>query len=274
MTRVVIEDVFPSTKRPVTIGLTTVPLHNAIGGFLGFLALYTDLTPIRVLEERVQEMQTLAQLGEISAGIAHEFRTSMTTILGYLKLARRSGVEPQAENCLQNAEKEASLMLQAIERLVAFARPEDLNSEPVDLRELSEEQVTLLSGVSTDVEIKVRGTSAIVDGDRVLLGRALENLLSNAVDAVRQKGPAGSVEVIVAAEPRPSITIVDNGIGFDPVETSRLFLPFQSNKPNGFGMGLPLAKKIVLIHGGTLHLQGTPGLGAVATMEFPHDRIL
>ena len=106
----------------------------------------------------------------------------------------------------------------------------------------------------------------VIDGDRVLLARAFENLLRNALDAVRQKGN-GSVRVGLAAAP-PSVTIADDGVGFDPADTARLFLPFQSNKPNGFGMGLPLAKKIVLLHGGTLRLHGQPGKGAVATVEF------
>ena len=96
----------------------------------------------------------------------------------------------------------------------------------------------------------------------------LENVLRNAVDAVRQKGERGSVRVELRDTPLPTVTITDNGVGFDPAETQKLFLPFHSNKPNGFGMGLPLAKKIVLLHGGTLRLQGEPGKGAVATIEF------
>jgi len=266
MTRVEIVDT--RNGEDVTIGLTTVPLRNESGAFLGLLALFTDLTPIRSLEARVQEMTTLAQLGEISAGIAHEFRSSLSTILGYMKLARRGGVDDVAEGRLQSAEKEASLLLQAIERLLAFARPVQLNAEPVDLRDLVAEQMQPLRDIAPDVSFEIEGPPVAIDGDRVLLSRAVENLLRNAVDAVRQKGDGGSVKVRVSDTPVPSITIVDNGIGFDPAETSRLFLPFHSNKPNGFGMGLPLAKKIVLLHGGTLRLQGEPGKGAVATMEF------
>jgi len=252
----------------VTVGLTTVPLRNESGVFLGLLALFTDLTPIRSLEARVQEMTTLAQLGEISAGIAHEFRSSLSTILGYMKLARRGGVDDVAEGRLQSAEKEASLLLQAIERLLAFARPVQLNSESVDLRDLVCEQMKPLRDIAPDVTFDLDGPAVAIEGDRILLSRAVENLLRNAVDAVRQKGDGGSVRVVVRDTPAPSVTIVDNGVGFDPAETSRLFLPFHSNKPNGFGMGLPLAKKIVLLHGGTLRLQGEPGKGAVATMEF------
>ena len=266
MTRVEIVDT--RNGEDVTIGLTTVPLRNESGAFLGLLALFTDLTPIRSLELRVQEMTTLAQLGEISAGIAHEFRSSLSTILGYMKLARRGGVDDVAEGRLQSAEKEASLLLQAIERLLAFARPVQLNAEPVDLRDLVAEQIQPLRDIAPDVSFEVEGPPVAIEGDRILLSRAVENLLRNAVDAVRQKGDGGSVKVRVSDAPVPSITIVDNGIGFDPAETSRLFLPFHSNKPNGFGMGLPLAKKIVLLHGGTLRLQGEPGKGAVATMEF------
>jgi signal transduction histidine kinase len=260
LTRVEIQD------HETTIGLTTVPLRNESDEFLGFLALFTDLTPIRSLEARVQEMTTLAQLGEISAGIAHEFRSSLSTILGYMKLARRGGVDEVAEGRLQSAEKEAALLLQAIERLLAFARPVELNAEAVDLKELVSEQAAQLADHAPDVPFRVDGPPVVIDGDRVLLARAFENLLRNALDAVRQKG-SGSVAVTLSAAP-PTVTIADDGVGLDPADTARLFLPFQSNKPNGFGMGLPLAKKIVLVHGGTLRLQGEPGKGAVATVQF------
>ena len=262
MTRVEIDD------GAVTIGLTTVPLRNEAGEFLGFLALFTDLTPIRSLEARLQEMTTLAQLGEISAGIAHEFRSSLSTILGYMKLARRGEVDPVAEGRLQSAEKEASLLLQAIERLLAFARPVQLNAEKIELRGFFDEQIQQLHDIAPEIAFQLDGPRVTIDGDRVLLSRAVENLLRNAVDAIRQKGDHGSVRVTIADGPTPSVTIADDGVGFDPAETSRLFLPFQSTKANGFGMGLPLAKKIVLLHGGTLRLQGQPGKGAVATMEF------
>lgn len=266
MTRVELEDVRPD-REAATIGLTTVPLRNETGEFLGFLALFTDLTPIRSLEARVQEMQTLAQLGEISAGIAHELRNSVNTILGYMKLARRGGVDEAADGRLQSAEKEAALLLQAVERLLTFARPLPLNTEPVDLRELAGEQVRQLGETAGgDVRLEIDGPHVVIDADRVLLARAIENLLRNAIDAVREKG-RGSVRVHVAATP-PTLTINDDGAGFDPAETPRLFLPFHSNKPSGFGMGLPLAKKIVLLHGGTLRLTGEPGQGAVAVVTF------
>jgi PAS domain S-box-containing protein len=264
--RIEIDDTHPVSGAPVAIGLTTVPLRNESDAFLGFLALFTDLTPIRGLEARVQEMTTLAQLGEISAGIAHEFRNSLHTILGYMQLARKAGLDEVADVRLQSGEKEASLLLQAIERLLTFARPLQLNAESVDLRALIADQIAQLAAIGGDVAVDLQGSPLTIEGDRALLSRAFENLLRNAVDAVRQKG-GGSVTVSVLPEAR-AVTIADSGIGIDPADVPRLFLPFQSNKPDGFGMGLPLAKKIILLHGGTLRLTGESGKGAVATIEF------
>ena len=265
--RMEIEDVNPVTGEPVTIGLTTVPLHTESDAFLGFLALFTDLTPIRSLEARVQDMTTLAQLGEISAGIAHEFRNSLHTILGYMKLARKGGIDNVAEERLQSGEREAALLLQAIERLLAFARPVELNAERIDLRALIADQIAQLDEIGGDVDVSLQGPPVNIQCDRVLLSRAIENLLRNAADAVRQNG-GGSIVVTLRDEPLPSVTIADTGVGFDPADVPRFFLPFQSGKPNGFGMGLPLAKKIVLLHGGTLRLTGEAGKGAVAVIEF------
>jgi signal transduction histidine kinase len=267
MNRMEINDVHSVTGEPVAIGLTTVPLRNDADDFLGFLALFTDLTPIRGLEARVQEMTTLAQLGEISAGIAHEFRSSLSTILGYMKLARKGGVDDVAESRLKSAEKEASLLLQAIERLLAFAGPVQLNAETVDLRALLAEQIALITDIDSEIAVTLDGPAITIQGDRILLGRALENLLHNAADAVRQNG-GGAIAVTLRDKPHLSVTIADDGVGFDPADGPRFFLPFQSNKPNGFGMGLPLAKKIVLLHGGTIRLESRPEHGAVVTLEF------
>ena len=155
-TRMEIEEVQAASGEAITIGLTTVPLYTDGDAFLGFLALFTDLTPIRSLEARVQEMTTLAQLGEISAGIAHEFRNSLHTILGYMKLARKAGIDSMAESRLQSAENEAALLLQAIERLLAFGRPLQLNAERVDLRKLLAEQIAQLSEIDGGVQVTVR----------------------------------------------------------------------------------------------------------------------
>lgn len=251
------------------IGVTTVPLRNEDGEVFGMLILLTDLTPLRTLEQRVRDMQSLADLGEISAGIAHEFRNGLSTILGYLKLARRSPLPPDAAPRVEGAEREAAELSAAVERLLAFARPMKPELQPVELQSFVREIARRLAA-GDDVRMLFEGEPVEINADPTLLARAIENLLRNAIESVRQKGD-GSVTVTTSATRPPQLTIRDTGVGFDPANAAKLFLPFHSEKSNGIGMGLPLAKKIILIHGGTLELTGAPGEGATARIEFIHQ---
>lgn len=251
-----------------TIGLTTVPLlgaaTNGTQPFLGTIALFTDLTPVRRLEEQLRESRNLADLGEISAGIAHEFRNSLSTVLGYLRLSRRAtGVPPGALASIEKAEREANALAEAVAALLAFARPMSLDRQPVDLLEIARDVAERTS--SDDVPVTSAGEPLVIRGDAALLRTAVENLVRNGIDAVRQKGE-GSVEVRVTRQP-PAVEVSDTGVGLDESDVPTLLLPFQSRKPAGHGLGLPLAKKIAFLHGGTLRLTGSPGRGATATLE-------
>lgn len=256
------------THGGLTIGLTAIPLKDEHDHFLGMLALFTDLTPTRVLQERLRDAQALADLGQMSAGIAHEFRNSLSTILGYIKLIKRQEPPPDIAERLRAAEDEALELAEAVGTLLQFARPLQLTLDRTDLLRLSQ-TVAERVGTTRDVRIEVNGEPVEVEADRALLARALENVVRNAVDAVHESGRAGRVAVTVTSTPSPSIVVEDNGVGLDSADAQKLFLPFQSGKPDGYGLGLPIAKKIVVLHGGTITLRGTPGQGATARIELP-----
>jgi|GEM_PF-316136 len=257
--------------RDAIIGLTAVPLRNEEDRFLGMLVLFTDLTPTHALEQRVRDLQNLADLGEISAGIAHEFRNSLSTILGYLKLARRQQPPPEVEGRLRAAEEEALQLADAVGALLQFAKPVKLERQRADLLQLVRDVVGRAEALAPDVSFTVTGDRVEIPADPPLLSRAIENLVRNAVEAVRESGAHGTITATVGAEPVPSITIADNGKGFDESEAARLFLPFQSGKPTGFGLGLPIAKKIVLLHDGTIALRKNEVGGVTARLEFHGD---
>jgi len=250
----------------LVIGVTTVPLLNESGDLLGMLALFTDLTSIRALESRVRDLQTLADLGEMSAGIAHEFRNSLSAILGYLKLAQRDQDDASSIDKVRRAEEEASQLSAAVASLLSFTKPMSVHPEPVHLRELVTSVVSRLETMTNGVRVSIEG-DAVVAGDRALLSRALENVLRNALESVHAKNDSeGRVDVTID-DKRARIRIRDNGVGFDSEHAARLFLPFQSDKPGGFGLGLALTKKIVLLHGGTIRLSGERGAGALVDIE-------
>lgn len=249
-----------------TIGLTAVPLLGENARLIGMLALFTDLTPIKQLEARLRAMQTLAELGEIAAGIAHEFRNSLSTILGYLKLVQRNELPSEATARIRAAEREATQLTAAVERLLAFARPMTLQLERVELREIVDDVVERMRSNAPGMRIDVTGRGE-VQGDRTLLARAIDNVVRNAVDAVAERGRDAKIAIAIGGDP-PAVTVTDNGVGFDEADAARLLLPFVSNKPGGFGLGLSLARKIAVLHGGDVALSGKPGEGAAVTMTF------
>lgn len=251
---------------PRMIGLTTAPLLSDDHTFVGLLALFTDLTPVRLLEGRVRDLQTLADLGEISAGIAHEFRNSLATMLGYLRLARRESLAERPLAQIEKAEKEGSMLAAAVDGLLAFARPMRLVTAPVSLAEVIQpiaDELASSSGIAIDYD----GGDATIEGDAALLRRAFENLLRNAIESVQEKED-GKVSIRIKDQPHPQVEIQDSGMGIDPADVPRLLLPFQSQKASGYGLGLPLARKIIMLHGGTLALVGKPGIGAVVVADF------
>src|SRR5581483_8417888 len=249
------------------IGITTVPLLGVNLGFLGMLVLFTDLTPVRRLEDRLRELQNLADLGELSAGIAHEFRNSLSAILGSLRLTRDKPLH-EVQRLVEDAQREARSLAEAVDGLLVFAKPMTLEADRLDLAELAGDVVARLSPHASPAVIEYSASSAIINGDAHLLERAIDNLLRNAIESVRQKG-AGSVRVTVSSDPQPLLRIEDEGIGVDPAAVARLFLPFQSDSPGGYGMGLPLVKKIILLHEGSVELTGVPGEGAQVTVRLP-----
>ncbi|HET7434447.1 MAG TPA: ATP-binding protein [Thermoanaerobaculia bacterium] len=254
------------------IGLATVPLVNADGKFLGTLALFTDLTDVRRLESRIRELQTLADLGGVSASIAHEFRNSLSTILGLLNLARRKDPAPEVRDKILAAESEAKQLSAAVTSLLQFAKPMKLDIELLQLRPLLDDVAENLAATEPALPIHVRGDAAI-RGDAALLRRAFANVLLNARDALEPRTSAAEprIDVIISGGSAPAdeviVEITDNGSGMDDEQMANAFLPFYTTKQNGTGIGLPLARKIVLLHGGTLTLARRAEGGTAVRIE-------
>lgn len=252
----------------IVVGCTSVPLFDG-SRFLGMLVLFVDVTASRAMESRVRDFESLVALGHMSAGIAHEFRNALFTILGYLKLALRNAPEEAAAK-IRSAEAEAQKIARTVDLLLAFTRPLNLRARKLRLDELVAGVMQETAARHPEIRVSTHLDSVEIDGDPELLERAVENVVRNAVEAVREKHPegGGSVEALVSAGERPAIEIRDNGPGIDPSMTETYLLPFQSGKAQGTGLGLPLARKIVLHHGGTLTIGGTHGEGAVVRIEF------
>jgi signal transduction histidine kinase len=209
----------------------------------GALCLLTDITEVTELREQVALKRNLESLGEMSAGLAHEFKNAIATLQGYAQLLEHEE--------LLNEVRNLSSMVTAF---LNFARPQPLLLEDVSLKELVEE-------CAAELKLTLDLDESIVRADERMLRQAILNILRNAVEAVSEYG---SVFVKVQNQ---TIEIRDTGPGIPPDHLSKIFIPFFTTKPTGHGIGLALAHRIITEHGGTLTAANAPEGGAVFTIK-------
>ena len=221
--------------------------------------------------------ESLARLGELAAGVAHELRNSLATIRGYLTLIERSPDEPPGAY-LAEVRHEADHLQRVLEDFLSFARPGSARVEEVSLAAIAERVAADPAFDGETVTVAVAPGTPRLRGDAQLLERAVRNLLRNAVEANREAAgtqTALPVRVEVGEEAGGVVLrVADRGAGVPPEIADRLFLPFTTGRPGGVGLGLALAHRIVSMHGGNLRLEPAPGGGTVAWMWFPSDRIV
>lgn len=253
-----------------TFGLTLHPLRRDDGAIRGYLVLFADLTEVRRRAEETHLSESLARLGELAGGVAHELRNSLATLRGYLTLIERRPDEGSIADFLGEIRTEADHLQRVLEDFLAFARPGTARLQEVSLLPLLERAAAdpALDGFG----VRVHGGEPGVPlrGDPQLLDRAIRNLLHNAVQAEREAGSAGPVEVRIQEQPEGvEIAIEDRGPGVRPEIRERLFHPFVTGRPGGVGLGLALAQRVVVLHGGRIRLEDREGGGTRAVLLFP-----
>jgi signal transduction histidine kinase len=249
------------------VGVTISPISQHDGGFNGVICLLNDLSAVVQLEEQLRLRESLAQVGEMTAGIAHEFRNSLATIHGYARLIDTAPLPPRDRTCVEGIREETTALGEVLTNFLHFARPVELSRERVDLRGLLTRTVdevgadaAALGGAVTLTDLSTMNDAAgaraqvDVEGDEVLLRQALSNLCRNAVEACD-----GTVAPIIAVEYRVDpdrrqvlVFVRDNGPGIEPGVRERIFQPFFTTKPTGTGLGLSLVQKIIVTHNGRI----------------------
>jgi len=255
------------------LGVTISPILNAAGGVNGALCLLSDLTELAALQRQVQMKESLAALGELSAGIAHEFKNALATISGYAQMIRNESEGDVNENSQRILEQTRALT-HVVSEFLKFARPMDLATEDVDLASLVERVITQVRDFLPDVAISTQGGFENVVGDTALLGQALLNLVRNAAEAAGG-GPAGGRVVVGGAVEHAGghwlqrISVSDNGPGIPATSLPKIFVPFYTTKANGTGLGLAIVQRIVVQHGGTVEARNHPEGGAELIVWLP-----
>ncbi len=222
---------------------------------IGALVLFEDITEGELEGRRRQLRERFAELGEMTAGIAHQLKNGLAVLKGQGQLLDRAGHGAAAAVLLEETEDLERL----VQRFLQWAKPLEPLSEPLRLEDVAAQALTELKRrpVSQGRSLLSEGNGAAI-GDPLLLHQALVNLVENACQAT----PVGG-RVLVRISER-HLDILDEGPGLSEDMARRMLRPFESGRPDGTGLGLPLALKWLNAQGADLRLSRRPEGGTRA----------
>jgi nitrogen-specific signal transduction histidine kinase len=259
------------------LGVTISPIRRGEGKISGAICLLSDLTELAALQQRMQLKENLAALGELSAGIAHEFKNALATISGYAQMIQSESSETEALDYAARILEQTRNITHVVAEFLKYARPLEIPDERVPLQTIAERVIAEVREALPQVKIRYEGTFEDAGGDEGLLRQALLNLTRNAAEACA--GSAGGGQVVVSGEVVhgeevgfQKIIVSDNGPGIPANVLPKLFRPFFTTKAKGTGLGLAVVQKIIVQHGGQVEVRNRPAGGAEFIVTLPLPR--
>jgi PAS domain S-box-containing protein len=263
------------------------------GKLIGFAKITRDMTEKRETQLRLEESreqlfrsQKMEALGQLTGGLAHDFNNLLTAILGACELALRNLDDPEKlKHMLDGVRSSAQRGAGLTKQLLAFARAQQLEIKPIDLKPFLAEMTTLVRpSLRSNIELVTETSDQLwpVDADAGALELAILNLAFNARDAMRDGGQlkVSAQNVVLIGDPdglrgeHVVLKVSDNGSGMTPEVMERVFEPFFTTKGFGEGTGLGLsqvfgfAKQI----GGAITVESRAGEGASFCLYLPATR--
>jgi signal transduction histidine kinase len=264
------------------LGASISPIADSSQNIEGVLCLMTDITEVIELRERMKLQENLANLGEMAAGIAHEFKNSLATIHGYIQLLQTQ-IETLSSGSsrvttLELTLNEVRLLSRVVTDFLNFARPQHLNVSPIDLHSVlgacADEVEPLVS--AGGISLTIEGVFSTISVDEPLLRRAFSNLLRNAIEAIDPQSSRKTITVSGSVDSGGKaryahVRISDTGRGIASEDLPRIFIPFFTTKSRGYGIGLALVQKIFVAHGGDVSVEQSTNSGTTFRCRLPLD---
>ncbi len=260
------------------LGATVAPIDPTPDqGARGALCLLTDITEVTQLREQVALKRNLESLGEMSAGLAHEFKNALATLHGYAQLFQNLELDERGSSAASSLLQEVRNLSNMVTAFLNFARPQPLELADVTLSELLKDCALELKAFYDEhrVTLIVEGDFPQIRADERMLRQALLNLLRNAAEAIgedereRRVTVRGALQTDAAGKLWANVEITDTGGGIAEADLQRIFIPFFTTKSKGHGVGLALAHRVITDHGGTLSATNPPEGGALFTVRLP-----
>ncbi len=252
------------------VDTTIVPFLDSRDKPYQYIAIRADITARKAAEERLAEQAALARLGQMAAVVAHEVKNPLAGIKGAMQVLMSRRASGDSESVvMRDVVARIDALNELIQDLMTFARPKPPRLSQVNVRHLLDEAVTMLRrdpvGSSLDIQIDSADGSVMADPD--LVRATVLNLLLNAAQAMNGHG-----RIRVTSERRDgvwAIEVRDSGPGIPAALQQEVLEPFFTTKSRGGGLGLPIAKRVAELHGGSLSLTCPESGGTAVTVTLP-----
>jgi PAS domain S-box-containing protein len=273
---------------PIICQMTATAVRDDRGATIAYRGILRDVTSERQLEEQLRHAQKMEAVGQLTAGISHDFNNILTAIIGFAyvlqeDLPQDSALRFRAEQILSAAQRAAGLTAS----LLTFSSKQITNPRQHSLNEIVNRMRDLLirlAGEAVKVTIRLTPDNPMIMADSGQLDQVLMNLASNARDAMPGGGELTiTTQLVELDEPFIAVrgfgrtgrfallTVTDTGTGIEERTLKRMFEPFFTTKPvgKGTGLGLSIVYGIVSRHGGYVDVQSRPGEGTSFLIYFP-----
>ncbi len=236
-----------------------------------------DISEHEQYRAQTRQLEQRALLGEFMGVFAHEVLNPINNFsTGLQNIARRLGPDNPHQDLITRMENDVERISHQMEALKNFAKPYEPEQRPVDLNLLLQRILDRwrprMERLKIEHVYQVADNLPKVNGDPRALEQVFTNLISNALDAMREKGGIlsihGSVTEVAGNRPQIDITVSDNGPGIPDEIRDRIFEPFVTTKPMGTGLGLPITKRLITAHRGSIAVISFPG-GTVFHVYLP-----
>jgi signal transduction histidine kinase len=238
-----------------------------------FNEMIADLRRKKDLEEQLRRAEQSAVVGRLASGIAHEIRNPLNFInlsIDHLRASIAESGEPA--RILAMIKDEIARLNRMVNDFLSYGRPARLKLRELDVRALIGEVANLLAAQAAQqavsIEVNVSGDGeTTIEGDAEQLKTCFSNLMINAIQAMSAGGKL--CVTLRPSEDEMTIDVADTGPGIPPAELEQVFEPYFSTKETGIGLGLPLTRKIIEEHGGSIDVTSEPTVGATFSVTLP-----
>ncbi|OEU72074.1 MAG: hypothetical protein BA869_08950 [Desulfuromonadales bacterium C00003107] len=257
-----------------SVGFTSSVVRDVSGETLCLLITFQDLTLLKEMENQLKRADRLAAVGQLAAGMAHEIRNPLASISGSVQLLMEGESLEQEDRCLMGiVVREAERLNALLTDFLVFARPSPPCLEPVDVAELLDELVSMVSADERFKNIELQRDYKVAlewHCDRGQLRQALWNLLVNGAEAMEN---GGRLTCGLDSEV-PAVFIEDTGPGIPDAIRDKVFDPFFTTKDSGTGLGLATVHSIVEAHHGRLDLIKAVNGGERFVISMPASAVM